>query len=156
MHVLKHQNYLLICDHNLDNYKFLDHTTDIIVEIHSQSIEGVFTQAGLALSDTMIDLSTIESKLNKKINVTGYDLPSLLYSWLEELIVIFDIEGIIFNDFKINITQSKNYKLEATALGEIFNKIKHKPKIEVKAVTYHMLKIKKLNNYFNAKFLLDI
>jgi SHS2 domain-containing protein len=86
--------------------------------------------------------------------VRGEDIDSLLIEWLNELIYLFDVKHILFNHF--DITNLTHNELQAICYGEDFNTMKHTIKVEVKAATYHMLKIDKGDDGFRAKVILDI
>ncbi|MFQ6003010.1 MAG: archease, partial [Candidatus Zixiibacteriota bacterium] len=47
------------------------------------------------------------------------------------------------------------YKLHASVGGELIDVEKHKVKVDVKAVTYHLLKVKKIDDKWTAKVILD-
>jgi SHS2 domain-containing protein len=83
---------------------------------------------------------------------------ALLYSWLEALLVKFEIKGMLFSKFKIDRIQDKldGYKLQASVWGEKFNAEKHPQKVAVKAVTYHRMEIIKEHDKITLEFILDI
>jgi SHS2 domain-containing protein len=73
--------------------------------------------------------------------------------WLNELIYLFDVENIVFKRF--DITKLNNARLEARSYGEKVDKLRHKIKTGVKAATYHMLKVDKVDGY-KVQILFDI
>jgi len=138
-------------------YKFLEHTADIKVEAWGDSLEEAFEAAAMALTDISVDRDKVDKKIVKNIKVEGFDLESLLYNWIEELIVTLDIEKIVFNDFKVVITgEPDNYKLSAEAYGEKYSKNKHGYKVHVKAMTYHEMEIKEYDGKYIIRYVVDI
>jgi SHS2 domain-containing protein len=138
-------------------YEFLEHTADIYVASYGKNISEVFENAALALFDVMTDVKKIDRKFVEKVKVKGQDDFSLLYNWLECFILKFEIENKLFSKFKVNEIKKKNseFYLRASIYGECFDPKKHPSKVEIKAITYHNMKIEH-NEHFVAKFLLDI
>ena len=138
-------------------YRFLEHMTDALLESYGKNLEEAFENAGLALMDTMIHLENVNGVSEYFFKVNGSDLENLLYNWLETILHKFFIEGNVYSSFKINIkVDNKMFKLTSKASGESLDYMKHKPKVEVKSPTYHLMKIKKRSSGFILRFLLDL
>jgi len=139
------------------NYTFLEHMVDAFIEAHGKNLEEAFESAGMALVDTMIHIEKVDEKIKEHIIVNGWDLKSLLYNWLEDLLIKVTSEGKVYSSFKVKISKREGiYELEAIAKGENLDIGKHEPKIEVKAVTYHMMEIKQNRKGVTLRFLLDL
>ena len=136
-------------------YKFLDHTADIMFEAYGNSLNKLFENAALATEITMVNLRQIKPRIKKEINLENEDLENLLFDFLAELIYLKDAELLLFSKAKIKIEKKEKYKLKALLGGEKLTN-KHDQKVDVKAVTYHKFEIKKLNNKYVAKVILDI
>ena len=92
-----------------------------------------------------------------QIEVRGHDLESLLYNWLENVLIIVLVDNIIMSFFKVRISIDQGtYYLTAIGKGEHLLLEKHQYKVEIKGVTYHEMKIERVNDKFIAKFLLDL
>ncbi|AEH24064.1 archease [Pyrococcus yayanosii] len=126
-------------------WEHYEHTADIGIRGYGDTLEEAFEAVALALFDVMVDVRKVESKEVREVEVEGEDLEALLYSFLEELLVLHDMEGLVFGDFRVKIEKTENgYKLMAEAYGELLDPEKHEPKEEVKAITYHDMKIERL------------
>jgi len=132
--------------------------SDIYVEVWGETLEEAFEYAAKAMFDSMTDLNTIDEKLEEKISAEGEDEHELLYSWLENLLVKYEVDGVVFSRFKVLGIKRENGKLrlEALAYGENLNLEKHPSKVEIKAVTYHMMEIKRENGKVVLRVLFDI
>jgi len=142
-------------------YRFLDHMTDAIIEAYGSTLEDAFENAALALCDTMIDLKSVVPRNEFKISAKGNDLYSLLFDWLDQVMLLLVADRIAMSQFsvKINHHHNKNeggYLLEGTARGEPLDLDRHHYKVEIKAVTYHEMEIKHEKGIFTTKFLLDL
>ncbi|RMF29839.1 MAG: archease, partial [Candidatus Nitrosothermus koennekii] len=123
-------------------YRFLDHMTDAYIEAEGNTLEEAFENAAKGLVDTMIDINSIEVKKQVKINASGYDLEELLYNWLEEVLLKLSVDRIALKEFKVRIDKKEDCMLEAEAYGEELDIDKHNYKVEIKAVTYHLMEVK--------------
>ena len=139
-------------------FEFLEHTADVYVVAYGKTLEDAFENAALATFETMTDTKKIESKVEDDIEVEGHDEQALLYNWLEELIIQFEITENLYSRFEISsIRKGPNgLKLKAKVWGEPFNPNKHPQKVGIKAVTYHQMEILKKPNAVTVKFILDI
>ena len=130
---------------------------DEFIEAYGNSLEEAFESAGMALVDTMIDINEVDDKIEEFIKTHGLDLENLLYNWLEELLIKVTSENKVYSSFTVKTYQKEGcYELEAMVKGEELNISKHKPKTEVKAVTYHMMDIKQNSEGVVLRFLLDL
>jgi len=126
-------------------WEHYEHTADIGIRGYGSTLEEAFEAVALALFDVMVDVRKVENKDCREVEVEGEDLMALLYNFLEELLVLHDMEGLVFGDVKVEIEETEGgYRLRAKACGEPLDCEKHEPKEEVKAITYHDMEIEKL------------
>jgi len=131
---------------------------DAYIAAYGRNLAEAFENAALAMFETMTDVERVEPEIEETIEVEGSDKKSLLYNWLEELLVRFEISGNLYSKFEvIKIEETaKGMKLKAKVMGERFNPEKHVQKVGVKAITYHMMEIEEKPEKVTLKFLLDI
>ena len=139
-------------------YRFLDHMTDAVIEAYGTTLEEAFENAAKALCDTMIDLKTVRPKREIKFSAKGNDLYSLLFDWLDKVMLLLVADGIAVSEFSVKIKQhdNNNYLLEGTTRGEPLELDRHHYKVEIKAVTYHEMDIKQEKDITIVRFLLDL
>jgi protein archease len=138
-------------------YRFLDHMTDAVIEAYGTTLEEAFENAAMALCDTMIDLKTVRPKREIKFSAKGDDLHSLLFNWLDKVMLLLVADGVAMSEFSVKIKQHNNgYLLEGTTRGEPLQLDRHHYKVEIKAVTYHEMEIKQEKGMTTARFLLDL
>jgi SHS2 domain-containing protein len=140
-----------------DRFRFLEHTTDLGIEAFGKTLGEAFENAGKAIEDTMVDLPAINNTEEKEVNVFGKDLESLLYSWIESLISLQEIEGLIFSQFSCQVSKDgAGYSLHALLGGEKFSPKKHEQKTAIKAPTFHQMKIEQGADRVTMRFLVDL
>ena len=139
-------------------FEFLEHTADILIAAHGQNMEEAFENAALAMFEVMTDTTKVNPSQEDFVEVEAEDEYALLYSWLEALLVKFEVNGMLFSKFKITSLQdtAEGFKLKAAVWGEKFNAEKHPQKVAVKAVTYHRMEIIKEIDKVTLEFILDI
>ena len=137
-------------------YRFLDHMTDAYIEAYGSTMEEAFEFAAKALVDTMIIVGNVDAVNEESLSINGHDLESLLYNWLDLVMLKLLVYNLALSHFKVSISEHNNiYELKAVATGEPLDLEKHKYKVEIKGVTYHLMEIEH-NGMVKLRFLLDL
>lgn len=138
-------------------YRFLEHMTDAVIEAYGETVEEAFEQAARGLNDTMIDLTGVTPDQELKIVAEGHDLESLLFDWLDKVMLLLVADGVVMSDFSVKVCKTGGgYALDGVAKGEKLDLKKHVYKVEIKAVTYHEMSIKQEAGKTTVRFLLDL
>lgn len=139
-------------------YTILPHTTDAYIEATGATFGEALERAAAALFDTLCDVTAISPYLTEEIEVKGSDDVNLLFSWLETLLLKFELEGKVYSKFHVNRIIVSNEEMVATAMisGEPYTKQKHSAKVEVKAVTYHRMEVIHDFSSTTVRFILDL
>jgi SHS2 domain-containing protein len=124
----------------MKKYEIIEHTADIGIKAFGKNLAESFENAAVAMFDLITDNSIIDNVGEYNIKIQAPDLEQLLVDWLSDLLFLNSAKNIVFGFFKIQIDE-KNNSLNAKIFGEKFNLSKHKIGLEIKAVTYHMLKV---------------
>ena len=135
-------------------FRVIDHTADIGLLIKGKNKEELFAEAARGMFSVVAG-GRINGKLkvrSLKLEVTGPTLEELLLSFLNELLYLAEKEKAIFNRFEVEIKKIKNrFYLQ----GRI-KENSQVPKREVKAATYHNLKVEKKDNFWQTTIILDV
>lgn len=132
----------------MKRFDYFDVTADIGFTSYGNTLNEAFENAGLAIFNIISDTSSIDSEIEKSFEITSEDEVSLLYDYLEELLFYHEIDFMLFSDFSVNISKSdEGYNLKATIKGETIDWDKHERKSEIKAITFHMMDVKKTEHY---------
>lgn len=138
-------------------FRYLDHMTDVIVEAYGKTLEDAFTNSARGLVNAMFEISEVVPDTEIEIYADGYDLKSLLYNWLEKVILVMLIDNIVVSNLRVNISERNGiYSIKGVAMGEHIDLEKHHYKIEIKAVTYHEMTIEQDCKGVTIRFLLDL
>ena len=139
-------------------FKFLEHTADAYIEAYGETLEEAFENAAAAMTDVMTELEKVEAQTEESFMVEGQDEPALLYSWLEELLLEFELKGNLYSRFEVSGIEetSEGVRLRAKAWGEKYDPERHPTKVGIKAATYHQMEILKEPEGVTVRFILDI
>ena len=142
----------------MGKYRFLEDTAiaDAAFEAEGDSLEDLFEACAQATFEVMAETKTVEAKDQEEIRLKSEDLEGLLFNWLAELIYLKDLKATAFSKYRIKIDKPNGYRLKASIWGEPIDVKKHRVKVDVKAVTYHLLEVKNKDNMWTAKVILDI
>jgi SHS2 domain-containing protein len=138
----------------MKTYELIDHTADVGIKAYGKTLPEAFENVAKGMFDIITDSSEIESVGQYNIELEAPDLEQLLVDWLSELLFLNSAKNLVFGFFKMDLDE-KNKKLTARVFGEKFDLSKHKIGSEIKAVTYHMLEVKKKKPY-HVQVLFDI
>ena len=142
----------------MGEFRFLENVAiaDAAFQAEAESIEELFQTCAQATFEVMADTKTIEHKCKEGVELVGENLEELLFGWLAELIYLKDIKSMLFSKFDMKIQKKDGYRLTASIWGEPVDQKKHKVRVDVKAITYHLLEVKRTDNKWTAKVILDI
>ena len=130
-------------------FKFLEHTADVGIEAYGKNMEEIFENSALGMFEVMTNTKNVSPKVKRSVKIESEDIKSLLYDFLEKLLILRDSEDLIFSKFKVNkIDKGKKYSLKAEVWGEKFSPKKHEDRTVVKAITYHRMEISDKKAYF--------
>lgn len=135
-------------------YEHIDHTGDIGLKIYGESLEELFENAATGMFSIIADLNKVRPEIKRNLYVEGGDLQQLLVNWLSELNFLFCTEGNIFCQFKVR--ELKENHMQAIARGEVYDPARHNVFTEIKAVTYHQLRIEREGQSWKAQVIFDL
>jgi SHS2 domain-containing protein len=135
------------------NYELIEHTADIGIRVKAKDLPGLFKNAAGAMFEIIAEKNR-ESKKQKKIKLKQQadNLEELFINWLNELLSLSAVKKIIFTDYQIH--QLEKNSLEAILIGQEMKDFKINT--EVKAATYHQLKIEKTDSGWQAEVIFDV
>lgn len=139
------------------SYKFLDHTADIAVEVHADTIEDLFISAAAAWSEAVIEFNE-EGQQEKRIYLSESTLEELLVSFLAELNYLLYSKRWMFNRIISIVLEPRQgtWNLNCLITGNELNNKEYTIKEEIKAVTFHQMLIQQLEGQYTTRIIFDI
>ncbi len=118
-------------------FETFEHTADLGLLIRAADLNELFIEAGRGLFSLIVaNLDDVRPIEEVSLAVVGEQLDFLLFDWLNELLYLFESRRLVLTDFSV---QAAAGSVQATARGEPFDPVRHRPEHEVKAITYHVL-----------------
>jgi SHS2 domain-containing protein len=135
-------------------YETFDHTADVGLRVRSADLNSLFAEAAEAMFSYIVeDLATVVPARSLNVEIAGDDRAYLLFDWLKELLYHFDAEHLLFSRFEVRV---RDDGLSATVHGEPLDRTRHELSHEVKAVTYHGLRVEQTPDGWLAEVIVDI
>ena len=134
-------------------YKFLKHTADIKFQAFGSTLEQAFENSALAMVNSMYSgRARVLAKIKKTIKVKGKNLESLLYNFLEEILFLLDSESFFVSKLKVKINKERN-SLTAEVYGD--NAKNYSVSLDIKAITYNEMFVKKIKDKWVCQVVVD-
>jgi len=140
-------------------YELIEHTADIGLRVFGKDAEGLFTNAATGMFDIIAKKKAGSGQPKTKARFFDIELKArnreeLLIAWLSELLSLSDVHKIIFN--RAHIQQLTPKKIKARIGAERITEHTYQLNTEIKAVTYHQLKIAKRKGRLQAEVIFDV
>lgn len=134
-------------------FEVLEHTADIGFRAWAPTFEEMMGEAATGLVSIVLDIRTVSAREEHAIAAKGDDRESLLVNWLSEVLYYTDGKQLALCRFDVN--PSDGFEASASAWGEP-RSVRHRPKLIVKGVTYHQLKVVHRPDCWMCEVYLDV
>lgn len=135
-------------------HELFEHTADLGLRITALNLNALFAEAGECLFSAVVeDVASIRPTATATVELVGEDREFLLFDWLRELLMRFEMEQMLFSRFDVKVRPDG---LTATVWGEPLDRDRHQLSHEVKAITYHELKVVPTPDGWLAEVIVDI
>ena len=135
-------------------YELFEHTADLGLRARAADLNTLFAEAAACLFSAIVeDPGTVRAETAVTVELAGTDRDFLLFDWLKELLYRYDGEHMLFGRFEVTV---RDDGLTGTAWGEPVDPERHVLLHEVKAITYHELKVEKTEDGWLAEVIVDI
>ena len=132
-------------------FEEVEHTADKALRVFGADLTELFLSAAEGLTHLMAaDVADISTKIEKSIELEAIDAESLLVEWLSELAYWAESEMLVFKNFRIQ--KATATYLKAKVWGGKTSMLEK----QIKAVTYHNLKIIKTAEGLEATIVFDV
>ena len=135
-------------------YEIFEHTADFGLRIRAADLPGLFEEAACALFATVVtNLDQVQPSQETRFRLEGDRHDDLLRDWLAELLYTFHAERMLFAEFDVQLDGTR---LRGIARGEPIDPARHELDAEIKAITYHGLKVEREEGAWLAEVIVDI
>ena len=135
-------------------FETFEHTADIGLRIRAESLDELFAEAGRAFFSLIVaNPAAIRPIQQVEFELAGSQRDDLLFDWLAELLYCFATRRLLLAEFDVCV---RDDGLSARARGEPLDRQRHELDLEVKAITYHELKVQQAADAWLAEVIVDI
>jgi|YNPMSStandDraft_1061717.scaffolds.fasta_scaffold08636_2 SHS2 domain-containing protein len=159
-------------------YETFEHTADLGLRIRAGSLERLFEEAAEALLAVLVvNRDQVQPVRQKTLGLQASSVEDLLHDWLSELLVLFALEKLVGRRFEVHLGREnvqvagppeamaslmgqpiflEQKVLNGTIWGDILDPTRHQIGTEIKAVTYHGLRVEQHADGWLAEVILDL
>lgn len=132
-------------------FEILEHTADVGLRATAPTVTGVFEQATRGLAE-IAGIWRSTSLHEHRISVEGRDREAVLVDWLSEVLFLHDSQNVALSGVALDEVTETN------ATGRIWSSPLDDAEtaIQIKAVTYHQLAVRKTSDGWSATVFFDI
>lgn len=134
-------------------WEHFPHGADIGVRGYGRSLDEAFANAALALTAVITDPADVQPRIDVPIHVESPDLDLLFFDWINELIYAMAHRNMLFGRFRVHVA---GLSLSAVAQGELVDRDRHQPAVEIKGASFTELKVKQLDGCWVAQCVVDV
>jgi SHS2 domain-containing protein len=135
-------------------FETFEHTADLGLRVRAHDLDALFADAARGLFSIIVaDLASVQVRDSVPITIAAESPELLLFDWLNELLYLYEVRRLLLCRFEVGVRDSG---LNATAHGEPIDPARHFLDHEVKAITYHGLKLERENGRWLAEVIVDI
>jgi len=131
-------------------YEEVEHTADAAIRAYGRDLPELFANAAYGMFDLLADTEKLHPTIEREVSLEAPDLETLLVDWLGELLYLREAHGEVYKEFEISTLSPTELRAVAKG-GKGFV-----PRMDIKAVTYHDLKIEKTEEGYVTTVVFDV
>jgi SHS2 domain-containing protein len=135
-------------------FEFFAVTADTGIRAWGPDLPAVFRQAARALWSLLVESTSVEPRKTVGVSVGAGERDALLVAWLNELLYLYETQGLIGTDCAIR--SMTDMGLSAEVWGEAVDRARHTIVSHVKAATYHQLHVGRTASGWEARVVVDV
>ncbi len=136
-----------------DFYREFEHTGDAGIEVYAPTRAELFARAALAMGRIMVAPDNLTPAETRTIQVSAASDEDLMHDLLSDALNLFLCDGFIWC-----ATRAEEHPgaIALTLEGEPFDSRRHQLQTELKAVTYHLLRVWTEDGAWKATIVFDV
>ena len=139
-------------------YNVIAHTADIGLELEAPDAASLMIEAARGWKYLVFEDADIRPRETKKVSLSASSLEELLVDWLSELNFYLTVNFWVFCDVEnLSVENPRGeWRLESIVTGEALDAERHYIYFDIKAVTFHQLKIEPSEGKLRTRVFFDI
>ena len=140
-------------------WRVIDHTADTGLLVQAGTVEEALAAAGRGMGSILCNRRRVRTRRRITFHVVGETYADLLINFLRELLLCHERESFVFRDCgtsAIERTSTGEYRASAWADGEPWDDSRHEIHTEIKAVTFHQLRLEPRAGGWEGQVIFDL
>ena len=138
---------------NERRHRWVDHTSEVQLQVSAESLAGLAAEAGRALGLLVLRQTPGNPEGPPRIlEVSSVDREALLVDWLNEILFVGETERWVPIEFEVEVVEEYPVRLKATARGVPVDEVPS----SVKAATFHGLRVEERDGSWRAELVFDV
>jgi len=129
----------------------IEHTADLALELWGPDEPGMLDAGARAVMGVLTEGASIDATDTRVVDLDTLDAEARVVQWLNEVLYWASVEGFVLVRAELRI---EGDKLTGTALGREHSQALLKT--EIKAATYHDLRVQRSEGRVSARVVLDV
>lgn len=133
-------------------FEAINHTADVGLDVYGKTVSKLFENAAEGMFSLITPLDKVKEKIVISVSISAHDREELLVTFLNELLYYYSAKKVLFKRFEI-------HKLGETSLDADVSGDKiagHEILHDIKAATYHDLKIEQTDGGCKTRIIFDV
>ena len=131
-----------------------DHTADVGLSAWGDTSGELLAALAEGLSDVICDRARVAPAAVRELRVRAEDVEALAVDFLADVLLAFEVDRFCLAEAEVACDGEGS--LSARLWGETYDPARHELKTEVKAVTYHQLKVAREADRWVGRVILDL
>jgi SHS2 domain-containing protein len=132
-------------------HRSLEHTADLAVELWAPDEPTLLVEGARALVELLTEGAAIHANAERAVELVALDAEDRLVRWLGEVLYLATVEGFLVDDAALELAGTG---LRGTVRGQ--PDAADRLRTEIKAVTYHDLRLERGTAGVRARVVFDV
>lgn len=136
----------------MKTFELLEHPADIKLRFYGENLEQLFANAALGMMEFLFGEEVFtKTKItsHEKISIEADNVETLLVNWLSEILYLCNVKKSAYLHFSFEM-------IDTTKIIADVSSGKAVAEDDIKAVTYHELKIERINSGWVGDVVFDV
>lgn len=136
------------------SFETIDHTADMGVRVWAPDLSELFTETARAMTCLLAEPEAIEDRETVSLSAEGADAADLLVNWLREILYLWHGGELLMAEAEVlDIGETR---IQSRLRCDPYDPARHEIRHELKAVTYHDLRVKPTPDGWEAVVIFDV
>jgi SHS2 domain-containing protein len=138
----------------MKRWEFMDHTADVGLTAEADSLGELMEALAEGLADVVCVREFVRLREVRRVDVSAGDREALALDFLAAVLNVLQADHFLVAS--VRVPRATETSLTAELAGEEYDAGRHEIRTEVKAATYHLLKVEKEGQVWKGRVILDL